>query len=81
MICVTFVYCEMYCNRHFLLQSRVHDFWNIVDQMSDKFESQHSLNPTIWSDIVVGRENGYLKIFFYISQGEHVKHFVIDAYL
>ena len=39
-------------------------FWNIVDQMSDKFESQHSLSPTIWSDIVVGRESGYLKIFF-----------------
>ena len=39
--------------------------------------SQHSLSPTIWSDIVVG----YLKIFFYISRGEHVKHFVIDAYL
>ena len=32
--------------------------------MSDKFESQHSLSPTIWSDIVVGRESGYLKIFF-----------------
>jgi hypothetical protein len=41
------------------------------------------LSPTIWSDIVVvvGRESGYLKIFFYISRGEHVKHFVIDAYL
>ena len=71
----------MYCNHHFLLQSRAHVFWNIVDQMSDKFESQHSLSPTIWSDIVVGRESGYLKIFFYISRGEHVKHFVIDAYL
>jgi hypothetical protein len=35
-------------------------------EMSDKFESQHSLNPTIWLDIVVvvGRESGYLKIFF-----------------
>jgi hypothetical protein len=32
--------------------------------MSDKFESQHSLSPTIWSDIVVRRESGYLKIFF-----------------
>ena len=31
--------------------------------MSDKFESQHS-SLTIWSDIVVGRESGYLKIFF-----------------
>jgi phosphatidylserine/phosphatidylglycerophosphate/cardiolipin synthase-like enzyme len=50
-------------------------------KMSDKFESQHSLSPTIWSDIVVGRESAYLKIFFYISRGEHVKHFVIDAYL
>ena len=52
-------------------------------KMSDKFESRHSLSPTIWSDImvVVGRESGYLKIFFYISRGEHVKHFVIDAYL
>ena len=33
-------------------------------EMSDKFESQHSLSPTIWSDIVVGRESGYLKILF-----------------
>ena len=33
-------------------------------EMSDKFESQHSLSPTILSDIVVGRESGYLKIFF-----------------
>ena len=50
---------------------------HIPPKMSDKFESQ----PNIWSDIVVGRESGYLKIFFYISRGEHVKHFVIDAYL
>ena len=34
------------------------------------------------SDYLVGhRESGYLKIFFYISRSEHVKHFVIDAYL
>ena len=35
------------------------------------------------SDIVVlvGRESGHLKIFFYISRGEYVKHFMIDAYL
>ena len=54
-----------------------------VRQMCDKFESQHSLSPTIWSDIMVlvGRESGYLKIFFYISRGEYVKHFMIDAYL
>ena len=52
-----------------------------VRQMSDKFASQHSLSPTIWSDILVGRESGYLKIFFYISRGEYVKHFMIDAYL
>jgi hypothetical protein len=45
---------------------------HIPPKMSDKFESQHSLSPTIWSDIVVGRESGYLKIFFYISRGEHV---------
>jgi hypothetical protein len=32
--------------------------------MSDKFESQHFLSPTILSGIVVGRESGYLKIFF-----------------
>jgi hypothetical protein len=32
--------------------------------MFDKFESQHSLSPTIWSDIVVVRESGYLKILF-----------------
>ena len=30
-----------------------------VRQMSDKFESQHSLSPTIWSDILVGSESGY----------------------
>jgi hypothetical protein len=36
------------------------------DKCADKFESQHSQSPTIWSDImvVVGRESGYLKIFF-----------------
>jgi hypothetical protein len=33
------------------------------------------------SHYLVGRERGYLKIFFYISRGEHVKHFVIGAYL
>jgi hypothetical protein len=56
---------------------------HIPPKMFDKFESQHSLSPTIWSDIVVlvGRESGYLKIFFYISRGEYVKHFMIDAYL
>jgi hypothetical protein len=37
---------------------------HIPPKMSDKFESQHSLSSTIWSDIVVGRESGYLKIFF-----------------
>ena len=39
---------------------------HIPPKMSDKFKSQHSLSPTIWSDIVVvvGRESGYLKIFF-----------------
>ena len=31
------------------------------------------------SEYLVGRESGYSKIFFYISRGEHVKHFVIDA--
>ena len=29
-----------------------------------QMKAQHSLSPTIWSDIVVGRESGYLKIFF-----------------
>jgi phosphatidylserine/phosphatidylglycerophosphate/cardiolipin synthase-like enzyme len=33
------------------------------------------------SEYLVGRESGYLKIFFYISRGDHVKHFVIDVYL
>ena len=42
---------------------------HIPPKMSDKFESQHSLSPTIWSDIVVGRENGYLKIFFTFLEG------------
>ena len=49
---------------------------HIPPKMSDKFESQHSK-----SDYLVGRESGCLKIFFYISRGEYVKHFVIDAYL
>ena len=54
---------------------------HIPPKISDKFETQHSLSPTIWSDIVVGHESGYLKIFFTFSRGEHFKHFVIDAYL
>ena len=33
-------------------------------EISVKFESRHSPSPIIWSDIVVGRESGYLKIFF-----------------
>ena len=57
-----------------------------VRQMSDKFESQHGLSPTIWSDILVGHfgrtwEWILKRFFFYISRGEYVKHFVIDAYL
>ena len=34
---------------------------HIPPKMSDKFESQHSLSPTIWSDILVlvGCESGY----------------------
>ena len=60
---------------------------HISPKMSDKFDSQHPLTSSIWSDIVgdseylVGHESGYLKIFFYISRGEHVEHFVIDVYL
>ena len=33
------------------------------------------------SDYLVGRQSGYQIFFFYISRGEYVKHFVIDAYL
>jgi hypothetical protein len=50
---------------------------HIPPKMSDKFESQHSLSPTIWSDVRVDIK----RFFFYISRGEYVKHFVIDAYL
>ena len=32
---------------------------HIPPKMSDKFESRHSLSPSIWSDILVGRESGY----------------------
>jgi hypothetical protein len=32
---------------------------HIPPKMSDKFESQHSPSPTIWSNILVGRESGY----------------------
>jgi hypothetical protein len=46
-----------------ILSGRTYSSQN-VRQISDKFESQHSLSPTIWSDIVVGCESGYLKIFF-----------------
>jgi hypothetical protein len=52
------------------------------------WESTLSLSPTIWSDILVlvghfGRTWEWIlkDIFFYISRGEYVKHFVIDAYL
>jgi hypothetical protein len=43
----------------------------------------NTLGRTSWvhSEYLVGRESGYLKIFFYISRGEHVKHFVIDVHL
>jgi hypothetical protein len=67
---------------------------HIPPKMSDKFESQHSLSPTIWSDILIlvghfGRtfwswsdvRVDIKRFFFYISRGEYVKHFVIDAYL
>jgi hypothetical protein len=30
---------------------------HIPPKISDKFESQHSLSPTIWSDIMVGLFN------------------------
>jgi hypothetical protein len=65
---------------------------HIPPKMSDKFESQHSLSTTIWSDILVlvGHfgQTFWLDVrvdikrfFFYITRGEYVKHFVIDAYL
>jgi hypothetical protein len=50
---------------------------HIPPKMSDKFESQHSLSRTFWSDVRVDIK----RFFFYISRGEYVKHFVIDAYL
>jgi hypothetical protein len=50
---------------------------HIPPKISDKFESQHSLSPTIWSDVRVDIK----RFFFHISRGEYVKHFVIDAYL
>jgi hypothetical protein len=37
---------------------------HIPPKMSDKFESQHSLSPTIWSDILVGREWDIKRFFF-----------------
>ena len=37
----------------------------IPPKMSDKFESQHSLSPTIWSDILVGRVRVDIKRFFF----------------
>ena len=36
---------------------------HIPPKMSDKFESQHSLSPTIWSDVRVDIK----RFFFYIS--------------
>ena len=56
-------------------------------EMSDKFESTPSYceylveNRGCTPEYLVERESGYLNIFFYISRGEHVKHFVIDVYL
>jgi len=37
--------------------------WHIPPKMSDKFESQHSLSSTIWSDISVRRESRAFNIF------------------
>ena len=57
---------------------------HIPPKMSDSLQRnvQQILESTLSkSDYLVGHESGYLKIFFYISRGEHVKHFVIDAYL
>jgi hypothetical protein len=48
-----------------------------VRQMSDKFESQQLFGRTFWSEVRVDIK----RFFFYISRGEYVKHFVIDAYL
>ena len=60
---------------------------HIPPKMSDKFESTLSksnylvghfgLGRTFWSDVRVDIK----RFFFYISRGEYVKHFVIDAYL
>ena len=48
---------------------------HIPPKMSDKFESRHKVR-------LFGRTWEWIfKDFFYISRGEHVKHFVIDAYL
>ena len=54
---------------------------HIPPKMSDKFESTLSKSDYLVGHRGRGRESGYLKIFFYISRGEHVKHFVINAYL
>ena len=57
---------------------------HIPPKMSDKCPTNLRVNTlyvrlfgrTFLSDVRVD-----IKIFFYISQGEYVKHFVIDAYL
>jgi hypothetical protein len=51
-------------NRTFYIPERKYAYKYASITKCNKFESQHSLSPTIWSDIVVGRESGYLKIFF-----------------
>ena len=55
---------------------------HIPPKMSDKFESQHSKSNYLVGHRCSGRTREWIfKDFFYISRGEHVKHFVIDAYL
>jgi hypothetical protein len=44
---------------------------------SDYLVGHFGLGRTIWSDVRVDIK----RFFFYISRGEYVKHFVIDAYL
>jgi hypothetical protein len=39
------------------------------------------LTPEKCPEYLVGRQEWIFKDFFFISRGEHVKHFVIDVYL
>ena len=68
--------------------TNVRQIWESTLSKSDYLVWHFGLGRTFWSDILIlvghfGRTWEWIlkDFFFYISRGEYVKHFVIDAYL